>query len=113
MAYDSKVPPNPEMLREYRRHIWVNLEHQREVVQSQYLEKANQTEENAHKEKDSCSVEPRTDLHYASNSVAQVNIAQEGNLGGPWAIPPYLVSALSQKTGDNEDGQDFQWSLHE
>lgn len=94
MAYDAQMSSDPKVLAKDWPHIRVHLEKISEILKSEDLEVANQTEENADEENDGRPIEPGGDLHDARYGVAYYDIAQEGNLGSSWGVPPYLVCSL-------------------
>lgn len=59
MADDSEMASDPQMLGEDGADVGIDLEDGGEVLEAEDLEVADQTEENAHKEYDGGSIEPR------------------------------------------------------
>ena len=58
MADDPQVPPDPQVFRQDRANIIINLENLSKVLESENLEAADQAEENTNKEEDCCAIKP-------------------------------------------------------
>ena len=80
MAYDSQVPSDPKVLRHHRRHVRVHVEEPCEVVQSEDLKMADQTEQNAYQKNHRDTVQPGAQFQYTRHRIAHVHVTQKWDL---------------------------------
>lgn len=104
VAYDPEVSPDPEVLLQDRPHIGLLQEGLGEVLDSEYLEVADEAVEHAHEEVDRGPVQPGDQLQGARDRVAEVDVAIVGDGGAPGDVPPQLVGCLEEEAGEDEAG---------
>lgn len=111
VAYDAEVSPDPEVLLQDQPHLGFLQEDLGEVLDSLYLEVANETVEHAHEEIDRGSVQPRDQLQSAGNCVAYVNVTIVRDRVATSDVPPQLVGCLQKKARKDEEGPEHQRTL--